>query len=84
MLHADTAAPTCTGQGDAAVEVDTAGGSCMRLGDAAVEGDTAGGSCMGQGDAAGEGDSPCTYPGQGDSLGDAGDCDWELEGVLAR
>ena len=78
MLHADTAAPTCTGQGDAAVEGDTAGGSCMRLGD------TAGGSCMGQGDAAGEGDSPCTYPGQGDSLGDAGDCDWELEGVLAR
>ena len=67
MLHADTAAPTCTGRGDAAVEVDTAGGSCM-----------------GQGDAAGEGDSPCTYPGQGDSLGDAGDCDWELEGVLAR
>ena len=67
MLHADTAAPTCTGQVDAA-----------------VEGDTAGGSCMGQGSAVGEGDSPCTYPGQGDSLGDAGDCDWELEGVLAR
>ena len=67
MLHADTAAPTCTGQGDAA-----------------GEGDTAGGSCMGQGSAVGEGDSPCTYPGQGDSLGDAGDCDWELEGVLAR
>ena len=61
MLHADTAAPTCTGQGD-----------------------TAGGSCMGQGDAAEEEVSPHTYPGQGDSLGDAGDCDWELEGVLAR
>ena len=61
MLHADTAAPTCTGQGD-----------------------TAWGSCMGQGDAAGEEVSPHTYPGQGDSLGDAGDCDWELEGVLAR
>ena len=69
MLHADTAAPTCTGQGDTA-----------------VEGDTAGGSCMGQGDAAGEEVSPHThtYPGQEDSLGDAGDCDWELEGVLAR
>ena len=67
MLHADTAAPTCTGQGDTAVEGDTAGGSCMR-----------------QGDAAGEEVSPHTYPGQGDSLGDAGDCDWELEGVLAR
>ena len=61
MLHADTAAPTYTGQGD-----------------------TAGGSCMGQGNAAGEEVSPYTYPGQGDSLGDAGDCDWELEGVLAR
>ena len=67
MLHADTAAPTCTGQGDTA-----------------VEGDTAGGSCMGQGNAAGEEVSPHTYPWQGDSLGDAGDCDWELEGVLAR
>ena len=67
MLHADTAAPTCTGQGDTA-----------------VEGDTAGGSCMGQGDAAEEEVSPHTYPGQGDSRGDAGDCDWELEGVLAR
>ena len=67
MLHADTAAPTGTGQGDIA-----------------VEGDTAWGSCMGQGDAAGEEVFPHTYPGQGDSLGDAGDCDWELEGVLAR
>ena len=53
-------------------------------GDTAVEGDTAGGSCMGQGDAAEEEVPPHTYPGQGDSLGDAGDCDWELEGVLAR
>ena len=67
MLHADTAAPTCTGQGDTA-----------------VEGDTAGGSCMGQENAAEKELCPHTYPGQEDSLGDAGDCDWELEGVLAR
>ena len=73
MLHADTAAPTCTGQGDTSVQGGTA-----------VQGDTAGGSCMRQGDAAEEEVSPHTYPGQGDTLGDAGDCDWELEGVLAR